>query len=84
MPGRVPDVGSPAVDKAAAHNPADDAETRGAGTLPALLEIGTVQEPLPQTVTATIRLVHFDGANTDKKFWLGGYVEMPFTLKTVK
>ena len=22
----------------------------------------------------------FDGANTDKKFWLGGYVEMPFSL----
>jgi hypothetical protein len=23
----------------------------------------------------------FDGVNTDKKFWLGGYVEMPFGLK---
>lgn len=22
----------------------------------------------------------FDGANTDKKFWLGGFVEMPFSL----
>ena len=22
----------------------------------------------------------FDGANTDKKFWLGGFIEMPFTL----
>jgi hypothetical protein len=23
----------------------------------------------------------FDGANTDKKFWLGGFVEMPFSLR---
>ncbi len=23
----------------------------------------------------------FDGANTDKKFWLGGFIEMPFTVK---
>jgi hypothetical protein len=23
----------------------------------------------------------FDGSNTDKKFWLGGFVEMPFSLK---
>jgi hypothetical protein len=22
----------------------------------------------------------FDGANTDKKFWLGGFIEMPFSL----
>jgi hypothetical protein len=25
-----------------------------------------------------------DGANTDKKFWLGGYVEIPFDLFTSK
>lgn len=23
----------------------------------------------------------FDGANTDKKFWIGGFVEVPFTVK---
>jgi hypothetical protein len=26
----------------------------------------------------------FDGANTDKKFWLGGFVEMPFSLVKTK
>ena len=24
----------------------------------------------------------FDGSNTDKKFWIGGFVEMPFNLKS--
>jgi hypothetical protein len=24
----------------------------------------------------------FDGVNTDKKFWLGGFLEMPFTVKS--
>ena len=34
----------------------------------------------PQMTLGFYTRTVFDGANTDKKFWLGGYVEMPFDL----
>lgn len=45
--------------------PPTDAETSGAGPQPAALEIGTAEHPLPAGVTATVRLVYFDGMDTD-------------------
>ena len=54
-----------AIEKKNQATPAPEEATRSPDKLPAALEIGTPENPIPPGVTATIRLVYFQGSDKE-------------------